>query len=87
MKDADGRIGGPSKIARDITYQRQAQERTAADLQAMTMLRDVGSLFARKSKNVDRCQHEILGVAIAIGGKLDALHLECQKCVRRGRQP
>jgi hypothetical protein len=60
------------------TYQKLAQERMA-DSRAMTMLREVGSLFARESKNVDRYLHEILGVAIAIAGKLDVLHLECQK--------
>jgi PAS domain S-box-containing protein len=32
IKDAEGRIVGASEIARDITYQKRAQERIAADL-------------------------------------------------------
>jgi hypothetical protein len=66
VNDAHGRIVGASKIAQGITYQRQTQDRLAADQQAMTMLREVGSLCAREGKSLDRCLHEILGVAIAI---------------------
>ena len=75
---ADNRLSKRGSMVQLPTYQKLAQERMA-DSRAMTMLREVGSLFARKSKNVDRCLHEILGVAIAIAGKLDVLHLECQK--------
>jgi PAS domain S-box-containing protein len=68
VKDANGRIVGASKIARDITYHKRAQERIAADLRAMTMLREIGSLCARESDNLDKCLHEILDAAIAIAG-------------------
>jgi PAS domain S-box-containing protein len=68
VKDAHGRIVGASKVARDITYQKRGRERTAADLWAMTMLRQVGSLCARQGRNLDGCLHEILDVAIAIAG-------------------
>jgi PAS domain S-box-containing protein len=68
VKDADGQVVGASKVARDITYQKQAQERMAADLQATTMLREVGSLCAREGKNLDKCLYELLDAAIAIAG-------------------
>jgi PAS domain S-box-containing protein len=68
VKDADGRIVGASKIGRDITYRKRARERMAADLWAMTKLRELGSLCAREGKNPDRCLQEILDVAIAIAG-------------------
>jgi PAS domain S-box-containing protein len=68
LKDDDGRVVGASKVARDITYQKGARKRMAADLWAMTMLREVGSLCEREGKNFDRCLHEILDAAIAIAG-------------------
>jgi PAS domain S-box-containing protein len=68
IKDAGGRIVGISKVARDITYQKRAQERIAGDLWAMTLLREVGSLCAREGKNLDKCLHEIVDAAIAIAG-------------------
>jgi PAS domain S-box-containing protein len=68
VKDEDGRVVGASKVARDITYQKGARERMAADLWAMTMLREVGSLCAREGENFDKCLKEILEVAIAIVG-------------------
>jgi hypothetical protein len=40
--------------------------RADADLWAMTMLREVGSLCAREGKNLDKCLYEILDMAIAI---------------------
>jgi GAF domain-containing protein len=40
----------------------------AADLRAMTMLREVGSLCVNEGKNLDKCLHEILDVAIAVAG-------------------
>ena len=68
VKDADGRIVGASTVARDVTYQKRAQERMAADLRAMMMLQEVGSPRAREGKNLDRCLYEILDAAIAIAG-------------------
>jgi PAS domain S-box-containing protein len=68
VKGADGRIVGASKIARDITYQKRAQERMVADLWAMTMLREVSSLCAREGRSLDKCLYEILDAAIAIAG-------------------
>jgi PAS domain S-box-containing protein len=68
VKDDDGRAVGASKVARDITYQKRAQQQMAADLWGMTMLREVGGLCAREGKNLDKCLHEILEAAIAITG-------------------
>ena len=68
VKDDNGHIVGASKVARDITYKKRAQERMAADLWGMTMLREVGSLCARQGENFDKCLHEILDAAIAIAG-------------------
>lgn len=68
VKDGNGRVVGASKVARDITYKKRAQERTAADLWGMTLLREVGSLCARQGENFDKCLHEILDAAIAIAG-------------------
>jgi PAS domain S-box-containing protein len=66
VKGADERIIGASKIGRDITGQKRAQEQMGADLWAMTMLRELGSLCAREGKDLDKCLYEILDVAIAI---------------------
>jgi PAS domain S-box-containing protein len=68
VKDAHGRIVGASKIARDITYQKRARQRMAADLWAMTTLREVASLCAREGEDFSKCLHEILDAAIAIAG-------------------
>jgi PAS domain S-box-containing protein len=68
VKDDDGRVVGASKVARDITYRKRAQQQMAADLWGMTMLREVAGLCAREGKNLDKCLHEILEVAIAITG-------------------
>jgi PAS domain S-box-containing protein len=68
LKDSDGRIIGASKIGRDITDQRRAQERIAADLRAMTMLREVGGLCASKGEDLKKCLHGIVDAATAIAG-------------------
>jgi PAS domain S-box-containing protein len=68
VKDDDGRVVGASKVARDITYRKRAQEQMAADLWGMTMLREVGDLCTREGKNLDKCLYEILEAAITITG-------------------
>jgi len=64
---AEGILSNLVEIQR-IFEQRYRHERMAADLCAMTMLRDVGSLCARDGKNLDKCLHGILDVGIAIAG-------------------
>jgi two-component sensor histidine kinase len=64
---AEGILSNLVEIQR-IFEQRYRDERVAADLCAMTMLRDVGRLCARDGKNLDKCLHGILDVGIAIAG-------------------
>jgi PAS domain S-box-containing protein len=55
IRDKSGNIIGASKIARDISERKRAEECIAADLEAMTRLHEVGSLCAaliRSSINV-----------------------------------
>jgi len=47
---------------------REAKERVAADLQAMTRLREVGERCIRAGNEFDRCLREILDTAIEITG-------------------
>lgn len=42
----------------DVSDQRRADDRIAADLSAMTRLRQVGTLCVREGENVDKCLHE-----------------------------
>jgi PAS domain S-box-containing protein len=50
----------------DITEQRQAQNRIAADLHATTLLREIGSECVRDDRTVAECLQKILEVAIII---------------------
>jgi PAS domain S-box-containing protein len=68
IKDGNGGVVGASKIARDITHRKQVRDRVAADLRAMTLLRDVGARCVREGADLDLCLHEILDAAIAITG-------------------
>ncbi|HET8580628.1 MAG TPA: PAS domain S-box protein, partial [Nitrospiraceae bacterium] len=74
IRDNEGRIIGASKIARDITDHkraeealRESEERLAADLDAMTRLQKVGTLFVREG-GVPAVLDEIVEGAIAITG-------------------
>ena len=50
----------------DVTEQRQAQNRIAADLHATTLLREIGSECARDDRTVAECLQKILEAAIII---------------------
>lgn len=66
IRDAAGRIVGASKIARDITDQKRAREQIAADLRAMTLLRQLGGQSVQKDIAVERCLQDYVEAAIAI---------------------
>ena len=68
VKDVPGRIVGASKIARDLTCQKKAEAQIAADLRAMTILREMGSLYVRKDLQTDECLQRTIDAAIAIVG-------------------
>ena len=52
----------------DITEQEQAQARIAADLSAMTQLRELGNLCTREGRDQARCLAAVVDTAIAITG-------------------
>jgi PAS domain S-box-containing protein len=66
VRDATGRIVGASKISRDITYRRGAREQTAADVRAMTLLRELGVRSVRKDISFNQCLQDFVEAAIAI---------------------
>ena len=63
--------------------QAEARERVAADLSAMTRLRELGSLCAREGHYQSKCLSAVVETAIAITGRREAvcssstLDLEC----------
>jgi signal transduction histidine kinase/FixJ family two-component response regulator len=59
------RVGANLKMA---TLRRGLEQRTAADLRAMTLLREVGSLCGREGAEVSDCLDAILDAALAITG-------------------
>jgi PAS domain S-box-containing protein len=68
IRAESGNIIGASKIARDISERKRAEERIAADLQAMKCLHEVGSLCAATGQEFDKCLREIVSAAIVITG-------------------
>jgi PAS domain S-box-containing protein len=68
MKNAEGRLIGASLLARDITERKGAEEHIAADLHAMTLLRQVGSRCVREGDKLEKCLNGIIDTAIAIMG-------------------
>jgi PAS domain S-box-containing protein len=68
LKDDLGRIIGASKIARDLTYQRNAEAQMAADLRAMTILKEMGSLYVRQDLQTGECLQRTIDAAITIVG-------------------
>jgi hypothetical protein len=52
----------------DITQRKEAEERIAADLFAMTRLNQVGSRCLRQESDAENCLDDILETAIAITG-------------------
>ena len=74
MPDTDefGNVQGWVASIIDITEKRYAERRIAADLRAMTLLREVGSECAREGATMDECLHQILNAAIIITGSQKA---------------
>jgi PAS domain S-box-containing protein len=68
MKNTEGGVIGASQIARDITERKGAEAHVAADLQAMTLLRQVGSQCVREGDKLEKCLNGIIDTAIAIMG-------------------
>ena len=66
VRNASGRIAGASKIARDITEWRRVREQRAADLRAMTLLRELAIRCVRDDVDIDRCLQDFVEAAIAI---------------------
>lgn len=64
IRSSNGVIIGASKIARDITPQKLAEQRIADDLKAMTRLRNIGELSARADCDIELCLDAILDAAI-----------------------
>jgi PAS domain S-box-containing protein len=65
VTNATGKVIGASKIARDITERKQTEKRIAADLQAITLLHDLGAQCAR-SLELTQCLDKIIETAIVI---------------------
>ena len=66
--DDCGHVRGWVASINDITEKRQAEDRIAADLRAMTLLGEVGSECGREGTTVDRGLHQILDAAILVAG-------------------
>jgi len=64
VTNATGKVIGASKIARDITERKQTEKRIAADLQAITLLHDLGAQCARLE--LTQCLDKIIETAIVI---------------------
>jgi PAS domain S-box-containing protein len=68
FRDSGGRPLRLLGVNVDITRRKQAEERVAADLFAMTRLNEVGSRCVRQESEVENCLDDILETAIAING-------------------
>lgn len=68
VKNNQGEIVGASKIARDITERKQAQERIAADFRALTRINQLSGELMRESAELQKCLSEILDIAIELSG-------------------
>jgi PAS domain S-box-containing protein len=67
-RDRSGNTQGWVASILDLTDQRKADARIAADLKAMTILREMGSLYVRKDVQLDECLQRTMDAAIAIVG-------------------
>jgi len=68
FRDSDGRPQRMLGVNVDITQRKQAEDRVAADLSAMTRLNQVGSRCLRQESEVESCLGDILETAITING-------------------
>jgi PAS domain S-box-containing protein len=68
FRDSTGRPQRMLGVNVDITQRKQAEDRVAADLLAMTRLNEVGSRCLRQESEVETCLRDILETAIAISG-------------------
>src|SRR5262249_13380988 len=67
-RDSAGNVQGWVATIVDITDQRNADAQIAADLQAMTILREMGSLYVRNDLQTDECLHHTIDAAITLVG-------------------
>lgn len=65
-RDAIGNVRGWIASISDVTEQREAEARVAADYSAMTVLREVGEYCLNPRTSFDECLQRILNAAIAI---------------------
>jgi PAS domain S-box-containing protein len=68
FRDSSGRPLRMLGVNVDITQRKQAEERVAADLFAMTRLNEVGGRCLRPESEAENCLDDILETAIAING-------------------
>lgn len=67
-RDRSGNVQGWVASILDLTDQRKADARIAADLQAMTILRVMGNFYIRKDLPTEECLQRTIEAAIAIVG-------------------
>jgi len=67
-RDSAGNVQGWVATIVDLTNQRKADAQIAADLQAMTILREMGSLYVRNDLETDKCLHHTIDAAITLVG-------------------
>jgi PAS domain S-box-containing protein len=67
-KDRFGQVHGWIASITDITEKREAEVRLAADLEAMSLLREVGEQCLNPRISFDDCLYKILDAAIAVTG-------------------
>jgi PAS domain S-box-containing protein len=67
-RDRSGNVQGWIASILDLTDQKKADARIAADVQAMTTLRDLGGLYVRKDVATDECLQSTVGAAISLVG-------------------
>jgi PAS domain S-box-containing protein len=67
-RDNAGNVQGWVATIVDLTNQRKADAQIAADLQAMTILKEMGSLYVRNDLRTDECLHHTIDAAITLVG-------------------